>query len=112
MIQPGFMVLQSNRLENLRQLVTTWLRDNPLGALEDDVLLVQSNGMAQWLKLALATDLGVASALDVMLPGRFQWRAYRAVLGNLPDTSPFDKALLQWRLLRLIPQLLDAEEFA
>ena len=111
MIQPGFMVLQSNRLENLRQLTTTWLRDHPLSPLEDEVLLVQSNGMAQWLKLALASDIGIASALDIMLPGRFQWRAYRAVLGNLPETSPFDKPLLSWRLLRLLPDLLNEEAF-
>lgn len=112
-IQPGFMVLQSNRLEQLRQVTVTWLGRNPLTPLENETLLVQSNGIAQWLKLALAADAdaeepgcGIAAAMNISLPGRFHWQAYRAVLGNLPETSPYDKTLLSWRLLRLLPTLL------
>ena len=117
-IQPGFMVLQSNRLEQLRQVTVTWLGRNPLMPLENEVLLVQSNGIAQWLKLALAADTdaeqpgcGIAAAMNISLPGRFHWQAYRAVLGNLPETSPYDKNLLSWRLLRLLPTLLAEPEF-
>ena len=120
MIQSGFMVLQSNRLENLRRVTVEWLRRNPLDPLENDVILVQSNGVAQWLKIALAQDddgsneagCGIAAALNIDLPGRFHWQAYRAVLGDLPKTSPYDKPLLTWRLLRLLPDLLDEPRFA
>ena len=118
-IQPGFMVLQSNRLEHLRRVTVEWLGRNPLQPLENEILLVQSNGIAQWLKLALAADAGadepgcgIAAALNISLPGRFHWQAYRAVLGNLPETSPYDKQLLSWRLLRLLPTLLAEPEFA
>lgn len=117
-IQPGFMVLQSNRLEQLRQVTVTWLARNPLTPLENENLLVQSNGIAQWLKLALAADtdaaepgIGIAAAMNISLPGRFHWQAYRAVLGNLPETSPYDKNLLSWRLLRLLPTLLADPQF-
>lgn len=117
-IQPGFMVLQSNRLEQLRQVTVTWLSRHPLAPLENETLLVQSNGIAQWLKLALAADTdaaepgcGIAAAVNISLPGRFHWQAYRAVLGDLPETSPFDKTLLSWRLLRLLPTLLAEPEF-
>jgi len=118
MIEPGFMVLQGNRLENLRQVAVTWLNRHPLAPLENEILLVQSNGIAQWLKLALAADAdarepgcGIAAALTINLPGRFHWQAYRAVLGDLPETSPYDKQLLSWRLLRLLPTLLNETEF-
>lgn len=125
-LQPGFMVIQGNRLESLRQLLVQWTRQYPLKPLENELILVQSNGIAQWLKLALAADyrphpsptdqslsgLGIAAALDVRLPGRFLWQAYRAVLGHdLPDSSPFDKAPLTWRLMRLLPELLDQAHF-
>lgn len=118
MIQPGFMVLQSNRLEHLRQVTVNWLGRHPLAPLEKEILLVQSNGIAQWLKLALAADLdaeepgcGIAASVDINLPGRFHWQAYRAVLGDLPETSPYDKQLLIWRLLRLLPTLLNDPVF-
>lgn len=121
----GFMLIQGNRLESLRGLLTTWLRRHPLEPLENEVILVQSNGIGQWLKLALATrpdedqedatgsaadpamsgGCGIAAAVDLMLPGRFLWQAYRALLGDLPDTSAFDKAPLGWRFFRLLGDL-------
>lgn len=113
------MVLHGNRLEDLRDLLAAWLGRAPLRPLENELMLVQSNGIAQWLKLALARapdagGLGISAAIDVQLPGRFLWTAYRAVLGRdaVPATSPFDKTRLAWRLLRLIPQHLDDNDFA
>lgn len=111
-IVPGFMMVQGNRLEDLREVAIRWLERNPLAPLENEVILVQSNGIAQWLKLSLAADwaaagggCGIAAALDVMLPARLQWRAYRALLGELPQESPFDKPYLTWRLMRLLESL-------
>ncbi|UXI68666.1 exodeoxyribonuclease V subunit gamma [Tahibacter amnicola] len=107
-ILPGLMVLHGNRLEDLRDVLSLWLRREPLRPLENEVVLVQSNGIAQWFKAALARDvtdggMGIAAAIDVQLPGRFVWSAYRAVLGaGLPEHSEFDKERLVWRLLRLI----------
>ncbi|NBC46449.1 MAG: exodeoxyribonuclease V subunit gamma [Gammaproteobacteria bacterium] len=115
----GFMLIQGNRLEALCELLTSWMRAHPLHPLENEVIVVQSNGIGQWLKMALAehpvpadTDggpdgggCGIAAAIDLMLPGRFLWKAYRAVLGALPDSSAYDKAPLGWRLFRLLGEL-------
>jgi len=108
------MVIHGNQPELLRQLLVDWLKAYPLSPLENEVMLVQSNGIAQWLKQALATDesgeyagFGIATAIELSLPSRFIWKAYRATLGpaNIPTVSPFDKTLLSWRLMRLLPQL-------
>lgn len=111
-IAPGLMVLHGNRLEELRDVLVAWLRRAPLSPLEDEWVLVQSNGIAQWFKLALARavedgGLGISAAVNVQLPGRFLWVAYRAVLGRdaVPPESPFDKSRLVWRLMRLLPSL-------
>lgn len=113
------MVIHGNRQEDLRDLLAAWLQRTPLQPLENELLLVQSNGIAQWLKLALARPVeaggfGISAAIDMQLPGRFLWTAYRAVLGEaaVPVTSPFDKSRLVWRLLRLLPQHLDEAAFA
>lgn len=103
-LSPGFMVLQGNQLEDLRDVAKQWLADNPLGPLEDECILVQSNGIAQWLKLALASNAegtGIAAAINVQLPGRFIWQAYRSVFPGLPGSSPYDKVPMAWRLYRL-----------
>ncbi|WP_416137985.1 exodeoxyribonuclease V subunit gamma [Halomonas sp. HK25] len=118
-LPPGFMVIHGNRLEALRGLAVEWMRRHPLSPLENETILVQSNGISQWLKLALAKDeaqggAGIAAALDVTLPARFLWQAYRRVLGEeqVPPVSPFDKPRLVWRLMRLLPALMDAPVFA
>lgn len=120
-IDTGFMVVHGNQPELLRQLLVHWFKAHPLAPLEDEAILVQSNGIAQWLKLALAANVGdhddnnagggcgIAASLDMLLPSRFVWMAYRSVLGKnaVPDSSAFDKSLLVWRLIRLLPSLID-----
>jgi exodeoxyribonuclease V gamma subunit len=101
-----------------------WMKQYPLGPLENEVVLVQSNGIAQWLRLAIAADAGedescgggcgIAAALDVTLPARFLWQAYRTVLGRaaVPETSPMDESRLVWRIMRMLPELLHQPEYA
>lgn len=111
----GLQLIHSNRPEALRDFLVSWIRRHPLLGLEDETILVQSNGVAQWLKLGLAENpaadggggLGIAACLDLSLPSRFVWQAYRAVLGAdaVPDTSAFDKERLVWRLMRLLSLL-------
>jgi exodeoxyribonuclease V gamma subunit len=113
-ITPGLLILHGNQMELLREAVFDWLRGHPLGPLEQETILVQSNGVAEWLKIALAEELGVCAATQVALPARFLWQAYRGLLGRerVPTVSPFDKGPLTWRLMRLLPALLADPVFA
>lgn len=119
----GLIVLQGNRTEDLRDLVLGWMARHPLHPLDRTVFLVQSNGIAQWLKTSIAEEQGepgrgISLGVDVMLPARFQWQAYRSVIeavegeGSVPTTSPYDKTRLRWRLLALLPELLEDPRFA
>ena len=114
----GFIAIHGNRLEDLRQSLITFLRSAPLDPFDEDVILVQSNGIAQWLKQSIATNpandlsgggLGIAVDLDFKLPSEFIWKAYRSVLSEaeVPKSSPFDKRPLSWRLFALLPKLLE-----
>ena len=105
---PGLLVLHGNRAELLGEAVFEWLRRQPLRPLEEEIFLVQSNGMAEWLKMALASQAGILAATRVELPGRFLWRAYRQVLGRaaVPAESVLDKLPLTWRLMQCLPGLL------
>lgn len=113
-ITPGLIILHGNQLEQLRATVFEWLRANPLEPLEPAIFLVQSNGIAEWLKIAIAEETGVCAATRIELPNRFLWNSYRDMLGreNVPGRSALDKAPLTWRLMRLIPELLDQPDFA
>ena len=112
-LPPGLIALHSNRTEMLAETVFAWLQAHPLGPLEQEVVLVQSNGMAEWFKMALARQEGICAAMQVELPGRFLWRTYRQVLGKnqVPFQSPLDKAALTWRLVRQLPELVHTPGF-
>lgn len=109
LITPGFLALHSHRSELLAETLSAWLTRQPLAPLEQEVVLVQSNGMAEWIKMTLASQAGpgggVCAATRVELPSRFLWRTYRQVLGaqNVPPDSPLDKLPMTWRLMALLP---------
>jgi len=121
-LTPGFMVVHANLPEQLRALCTSWMAAYPLDVFEAETILVQSNGIAQWLKLALAAEpepngnggLGIAAGLSLAMPHRFVWQLYRWLLPelNIPKHCAFDKNQLHWRLMRLLPDLVQQPEFA
>ena len=45
--QPGLIALHGNQTEVLADTVLAWLAAHPLDVLEPEVVLVQSNGMAE-----------------------------------------------------------------
>ncbi|WP_187775880.1 exodeoxyribonuclease V subunit gamma [Salinicola corii] len=113
-----FSVLHANHLEDLHDLALALIKRHRLPPLTPETFLVQSNGMAQWLRLSLAEADGIAASVDFPLPSSFVWRAYRAVLEqaggegegqSIPLHSPFDKRPLAWRIFRLLESAVAAE---
>ena len=113
-VAPGLIALQGNRAEQLAETVLAWLSRHPLEPLESEVVLVQSNGVAEWFRMAMASHSGVCAAAQVELPGRFLWRSYRQILGaaSVPPRSPVDKSALTWRLMRDLPVLVGQAGFS
>ncbi len=109
----GFMVLHGNRLEDLRQLLIEHVRRFPLQGLSAEWVVVQSNGMKQWLEQGLAgpQGLGICAATRMVFPAEMLWHAYRTVLGpdQVPEHMPLDREHLVWRLMRLLPELLGGD---
>ena len=114
----GLAIVQSNRPEHLRQVVLDHMRRFPLGALEDELVLTQSNGIGRWLQLAMAETpggdrlpggLGIGAAVRFELPARFLWEAYRIVLGADVRCPPILISIQMmgarrgWLLCRAIP---------
>ena len=117
-IPSGLAIVQSNAPEQLRDLLVAHLQSQALAPLEQERILIQSNGIGRWLQLALARDvdrdgLGISAATSFELPARFFWQTYQTVLGEsaLPEISPFDATQLRWRLFGLLPELLDEPVF-
>jgi exodeoxyribonuclease V gamma subunit len=107
-------LLQSNKMERLAQRLMLCLEhSNQDGGniFAEDIILVQSPGMAQWLKIHIAQTLGIAANLDFPLPSSFIWQLYRQHIPELPEQSAFTKPNMAWKLMTILPALLQQVEF-
>jgi exodeoxyribonuclease V gamma subunit len=113
-LQPGFLAFHGNRAEALAEVIIHWMQRHPLEPLEEEIVLVQSNGMGEWFKMEMARLGGICAATRVELPSRFLWRTFRQVLGSqaVPAESALDKVPMTWRLMQLLPQLISKADFA
>ena len=63
-----FSVYHSNHLDVLKSLLAALIRRDPLAdPFASELILVQSPGMAQWLKQQLAVEFGIESTCDETL---------------------------------------------
>ncbi len=93
-----FRVLQSNHIETLAEaLARARLQPARASILQNDVVVVPNPGLGLWLRQFLAERDGVATALDMPLPGTFVWRVLRWLDADLPVESPYRKEVLLWR---------------
>lgn len=107
-----FYLYHSNDLELLKGLMLEQIKREPLSLFEKENILVQSQGMAHWLKLQLAQGLGVAAQVDFPLPSSFIWQVFNKLKPELPERSHFDKQIMAWKLMRLLPELAKQPECA
>ncbi|RPI04232.1 MAG: exodeoxyribonuclease V subunit gamma, partial [Zetaproteobacteria bacterium] len=103
---------QGNRLERLADDLAEVLRTPVMPALAPEIVAVQSNGMARWLRMRLADRLGIAANLHFPLPSTLIWQLFGRLLPDVPDRSPYDREVLVWRLMAMLPALDGAGPFA
>ena len=109
-----FITYYSNQPEQQKEtllhlLENTFPLDDPFS---QEVILVQSPGMAQWLQMAIAQKRGVAANFTFPLPASFIWQLYADNLPDVTAQNPFNKTAMTWRLMRLIPKFLHQPQFA
>ncbi|TEW51807.1 exodeoxyribonuclease V subunit gamma [Psychromonas algicola] len=108
-----FRVYHSNQISLLKDLLVALMQQDPLShAFENETILVQSPGMAQWLQLEIAQATGIAANIDFPLPASFIWQQFKHVLDDVPDKSPFNKQSMTWQIMKLLPECLEDEDFA
>ncbi len=106
-------IYHSNHLDVLKDLLVVLLRQSPpANPLADEQILVQSPGMAQWLRLALAQGLGIAAGISFPLPASFLWQIYTEVLPDVPRRSAFNKESMTWKLMDLLDVLKHDPDFS
>ncbi|MGI2096929.1 exodeoxyribonuclease V subunit gamma [Shewanella glacialipiscicola] len=106
-------LIQSNQMEVLCAHLASYLT-HPLAfarLLSNEHILVQSPGMSTWLRLEIAKQNGIAAALAFPLPSSFTWQLCHDLLPNVPKDNAFTKAAMTWKLMQLLPRMLQDDAF-
>jgi exodeoxyribonuclease V gamma subunit len=101
----------SNRLETLARNLAETVQIPLSSPLQPELIVVQSQGMARWLKLQLARHLGICSNCECPFPRAISYAAFHAVLPDLPAEMLYDPEVLVWRVMKQLPPLLDEPGF-
>ncbi|WP_159565802.1 exodeoxyribonuclease V subunit gamma [Budvicia diplopodorum] len=108
-----FTVYHSNQLDLLKSLTTALIASKPLAdPFAQEIILVQSHGMAQWLQIELANELGIAANIEFPLPASFIWQMFTKVWTEISQESAFSKDAMTWKLMWLLPSMLDLPDFS
>ncbi len=74
----------SNRLEALASELAALTSQALASPFSQEIVVVQSRGVARWLSLKLADHRGVCANVEFPFPNAYAWALYRAVLGRCP----------------------------
>lgn len=106
-----FTLVQSNHMERLAKRLADELNQASGNVLATEQILVQSPGMATWLRLEIAAHNGIAAALSFPLPSNFIWSLCYALLPGVPKENAFTKDAMTWKLMALLPRLIEKPHF-
>jgi exodeoxyribonuclease V gamma subunit len=108
----GITIHASNRMEALLDALARKLArppgDDPL---EPETIVVQSKGMQRWLSWRLAERLGVFANARFPFPNALVAEWFEAATGRNEGASRYAKDAMAWRLMALLPPLLDRPAF-
>lgn len=93
----------SNRPEALAAALAEVVRADPLPLLEVEPVLAPSTAASRWLEFRFADALGIATRTAFPFAAAYVWQLFGRVLPEVAQANPFERAALQWRLMRLLP---------
>ena len=98
-------------MEILAQALARIVRIPSPSALAPEFIVVQSRGMERWVSMALAELNGICAAAYFPFPNAFLEDIFKKMRPDLPDISPFDPEIMTFRLMEIIPRLLNQTGF-
>lgn len=104
-------VFTGNRMERLVDALADTVA-GPGDPFTPETIVVQSKGMQRWIAMELAKRLGVWANCRYPFPNSFIGELFGSALTDMPDDSPFNPSILTWRIMEVLPRLLDDPAFA
>lgn len=102
----------SSSLTRLSASLAHTLSEKPAPPLARETIVTLSTGMGRWLSMELAAIQGVCAGIDFCFPNDTLDACFRAVIPGIPETSPFARDTMTWRIAVLLPSHLHLPAFS
>ena len=109
---PGLHLHTSNRLETLAAALAEVTRTPLSSPLRAETIVVQSQGMARWLKQRLGERHGICANIAFPFPNEMASSLFLSLFPELPAKPPFERDVMLWLVMKHLPALLDEPAFA
>jgi exodeoxyribonuclease V gamma subunit len=107
----GFHLYTSNRLERLSEKLISILGAAPLPPMQPEIIVVQSKGMEHWLRLEIAGRMAMCANTVFPFPRLFVYQIFRELIDQ-PDISPYSPDIVAWKIMKVLPEVLDNPAFS
>jgi exodeoxyribonuclease V gamma subunit len=107
----GFNIYTSNRMEILAGQLARVVRTPLASPLAPEVIVVQSRGMERWISMELAGLNGISANCSFPFPNVFLEGIFKQMMPDLPEVSAFDREIMTFRLMKIIPGFLSGVGF-
>lgn len=104
-------VIYSNSMAQLAAHLTETQQLDPLPPLQAETIMVQSNELARWLNLYLASNQSIAAHIEFPFPSAWLWKLFRQVWPDIPRESPYSTDAMSWKIFELLPTIKKLSEF-
>lgn len=101
----------SNKLEVLIDKLADVLKTPLASPLAQENIVVQSRGMQRWVAMELARKWGICANILFSFPNAILYDLTKRLIPDLPETSPFERSILTWKVMKLLPSCMDKPGF-
>ncbi|MDZ7693443.1 MAG: exodeoxyribonuclease V subunit gamma [Balneolaceae bacterium] len=103
---------RSPKLELLANELVKVYSEKPLAdPLEEEIVIVQNHGMAQWLSKWMARTMGISGNVKFPFPAEKIWDFYRTMDETIPKDLPSDREPMTWAVYSLLQNISDQSPY-
>jgi len=110
-MQTGLKIYTSNRLEILAGQLAQIVREPLSSPFTQETIVVQSLGMERWISMELASHNGISANCSFPFPNKFLQDIFAKIIPDLPDYSPFESAVMTFKIMKILPACLNIPGF-
>ncbi|MGD9079664.1 MAG: exodeoxyribonuclease V subunit gamma, partial [Desulfobacterales bacterium] len=102
----GLNIFTSNKLEILAEKLSQLVKTPGSSALDAEIIVIQSTGMARWISLELARHNGICANIRFPFPNTFLEEIAQQTLPNFQEPPSLDPDRMTFKIMKVIPECI------